>query len=153
MPPIDVYAAATRWPLPGRMLSVCVVPLFSSSSSLHLFTGLRVTRHTVTLPQHTRTQHSQHCISEFLVFPALVSTKVGSTNFSRVLAYCVLLRTAYVLRTVTFTQTPVQIRRKITFAAPAQNSSVRSARFFPLTMLHDSTAKGKGAGRPIDISP
>ena len=79
----------------------------------------------------------------FEIFPALVSTKVGSTNFSRVLAYsysrtrvpayfCVL---AYcvILRTVTFTQTPVQVRRKITFAAPAQNSSYRPYRFFKRT--------------------
>ena len=64
-----------------------------------------------------------------------MSTKVGSTNFSRVLAYS---RTfAYsrtrVLRAVTFTQTPVQVRRKITFSAVTQNSSVRIARHFRRT--------------------
>ena len=36
-------------------------------------------------------------------------------------------------RTVTFTQTPVQVRRKITFAAVTQNSSVRPYRFFKRT--------------------
>ena len=59
-------------------------------------------------------------------FPSLGVNQIGSTNFSRVLAYCV-------LRTVTFTQTPVQVRRKITFAAPAQNSSVGCAVFFRVT--------------------
>ena len=76
--------------------------------------------------------------------PSLGVNQIGSTNFSRVLAYCVLLRTAYcVLRTVTFTQTPVQVRRKITFAAPAQNSSVRIARHFRRTravLIYDRPA-------------
>ena len=58
--------------------------------------------------------------------PSLGVNQIGSTNFSRVLAYCV-------LRTVTFTQTPVQVWRKITFAAPAQNSSVGCALFFRVT--------------------
>ena len=69
--------------------------------------------------------------------------KIGSTNFSRVLRTRVLSRTrvltyfcvlAYcVLRAVTFTQTPVQVRRKITFSAVTQNSSVSPYRFFKRT--------------------
>ena len=47
------------------------------------------------------------------MFPALVSTKQGPQTFL-----------AYVLA-VTFTQTPVQVWRKITFAAPAQNAWFR----------------------------
>ena len=66
--------------------------------------------------------------------PSLGVNQIGSTNFSRVLRtayFCVL---AYcVLRTVTFTQTPVQVRRKITFSAVTQNSSVRPYRFFKRT--------------------
>ena len=65
-----------------------------------------------------------YSFSKFI--PSLGVNQIGSTNFSRV------LRTR-VLRTVTFTQTPVQVRRKITFSAVTQNSSYRSARFFKRT--------------------
>ena len=65
-------------------------------------------------------------ISSVTHIPSLGVNQTGSTNFSRV------LRTR-VLRAVTFTQTPVQVRRKITFSAVTQNSSVRPYRFFKRT--------------------
>ena len=69
--------------------------------------------------------------------PNRVHKLFSRTRVLRTFAYCVLAYFVYsrtrVLRTVTFTQTPVQARRKITFAAPAQNSSVRPYRFFRRT--------------------